>query len=72
NDKFISPIIEEDEKPIYYIAVTKSWIKQFIICLAMHCRGSIRGIQQRKHLDIVQYVQFQCYESTRMIDYIEF
>ncbi|MCP4473314.1 MAG: hypothetical protein GY821_01825, partial [Gammaproteobacteria bacterium] len=42
------------EKPIYYIAVTKSWIKQFIICLAMHCRGSIRGIQQTLK-DIVDY-----------------
>ena len=54
NDKFISPIIEEDEKPIYYIAITKSWIKQFIICLAMHCRGSIRGIQQTLK-DMVNY-----------------
>ncbi len=54
NDKFISPIIEEDEKPLYYIAITKSWIKQFIICLAMHCRGSIRGIQSSKPPALLQ------------------
>ena len=54
NDKFISSKIAEDEQPLYYISVTKSWIKQFIICLALHCRGSIRGIQQTLK-DMVDY-----------------
>ena len=35
---------ENDEKVLFYLPVTSSWLCQFILCLLLHCRGNYRGI----------------------------
>ncbi len=45
NDKFLPPTTK-DEKVLFYIPVTFSWLCQFILCLVLHCRANHRGIQK--------------------------
>ena len=45
NDAFASSK-KEQEKILFYLPVTFSWLCQFILCLVLNCRGSHRGIQK--------------------------
>lgn len=36
----------EEEAVLFSIPVTKSWLKQVVVCLSTHCKGSFRGIQK--------------------------
>ena len=36
----------DDDKVLYQIPVTKNWLKQCVISLAMDCRSSFRGIMK--------------------------
>lgn len=36
----------DDDKVLYKIPVTKNWIKQSVISLALDCRSSFRGIMK--------------------------
>ena len=35
---------QDDDKVLFYLPITKNWIQQFIICLALNCRACFRGI----------------------------
>ena len=55
NRIFSEPInVLDDEKILFSIPVTKSWLKQTVVCLALHCRGSFRGIQ-KTILDLMDF-----------------
>jgi len=45
NDAFAPPK-KEQEKILFYLPVTFSWLCQLILCLVLNCRGSHRGIQK--------------------------
>jgi hypothetical protein len=44
----------DDEKTLFNIPVTKSWIKQLIVALTLNCRSSFRGIQKTLS-DVMDY-----------------
>ena len=33
-----------EEKVLFYLPVTKSWLRQFVLALILICRSSIRGV----------------------------
>ena len=35
-----------EEDVLFYLPITLSWLCQFILCLTLHCRANIRGIQK--------------------------
>jgi hypothetical protein len=41
-----APVEKTEEKILFYLPVTFSWLCQFILCLVLHCRASHRGIQK--------------------------
>ena len=43
-----------DEKILFNIPVTKSWVKQIILSLILNCRSSFRGVQKTL-LDVMDY-----------------
>jgi len=45
NDSF-EPKAVENEKVIFYLPITFSWLCQLILCLVFHCRANHRGIQK--------------------------
>ncbi len=45
NDAF-APADKTQERILFYLPVTFSWLCQLILCLVLHCRGSHRGIQK--------------------------
>lgn len=45
---------QKDERILFSIPVTKSWLKQVVLCLALHCRSSFRGIQ-KAILDLLDF-----------------
>ena len=47
-------IKSDDEKILFNIPVTKSWVKQIILSLIMNCRSSFRGVQKTL-LDVMDY-----------------
>ena len=42
NDAFA----KNDDNVIFYLPITKIWLMSFILCLLLHCRSSIRGVQK--------------------------
>ena len=36
----------EDDQPLFWLPVSKSWLRQFILCLVMHGRASYRGVMK--------------------------
>lgn len=44
NDAFTPTV--ENEKVLFYLPVTLSWLCQLVLCLLLHCRASHRGIQK--------------------------
>jgi len=36
----------DDSDVLFYLPVTKSWLMSFILCLLLHCRSSMRGVQK--------------------------
>ena len=45
NDAF-APAEKTEEKILFYLPVTSSWLSQFTLALALNCRASHRGIQK--------------------------
>jgi len=37
---------DANEKILFNLPVTKTWLEQLVLCLLLHCRGSFRNIQQ--------------------------
>ena len=47
DDVFKEPETENEkknEKVLFYLPVTKSWLIQLVLCLLLHCRCSFRGV----------------------------
>lgn len=43
-NKTFSDKIEDDQKPLFLLPVTKEWIEQFILSLVLDCRATFRGV----------------------------
>ena len=43
NDAF-SADVEDDDKVLFYLPVTKAWLRQFILGLVLNCHSSFRGV----------------------------
>jgi hypothetical protein len=37
---------KNDSDVLFYLPVTKKWIRQFVLCLILHCKASYRGISK--------------------------
>lgn len=45
---------EDEEAVLFSIPVTKLWLRQVVICLSLHCKGSFCGLQKSIH-DLMDY-----------------
>jgi hypothetical protein len=43
-DAAFSPKQPDDEKVLFYLPVTKAWLRQLILALTLICHGSLRGV----------------------------
>jgi hypothetical protein len=44
----------DDQAVLYYLPITKSWVRQLVVGLALECHSSYRGIRQLTH-DLLDY-----------------
>ena len=42
-DQVFSPPVKDDEKILFWLPITKSWMHQLILCLVLNCRSSFRN-----------------------------
>ena len=43
-DEAFTPPTDDDDKVLFYLPVTKNWLRQFVLALILICHSSFRGI----------------------------
>ena len=43
-DHAFEPVEPKDQKVLFYLPITKAWIRQFVLSLILICHSSIRGV----------------------------